>query len=205
MIRAGKLQIPDGDTYFTRVFTRTGDRFQYELLRAAMSLCREKRVAVDVGAHVGSWARALEQHFEAVLAFEPEPANFRCLRANTTRTLAFNVALGDAPGEAGIAKHGANSGCWNLTPGNDIRIETLDSFNLEALDLLKLDVEGYEGRVLTGALETIRRCLPVIVFEDNGLGPNLFGAQWVDPKPVLRELGYRQRLRLAKDEIWLSR
>ena len=46
-----------------------------------------------------------------------------------------------------------------------IKLRTLDSFNLDKLDFLKIDVEGYEENVLQGGMNTIRRFLPIIILE----------------------------------------
>lgn len=204
MIAAGKLMIPEGDAYFERIFARTGDRFQQALFDAALSFTPGRHCAVDAGAHVGSWTRQLCTKFEDVVAFEPHPMNFACLQENT-RGLdlsRFNCALGEVDGEVDMVKHANNSGCWRVIQGAGIRIVPLDSFKLENVDLIKIDVEGFEGAVILGGASTIYECKPTIVFEDNGLGPKLYGDHWVNPKQALKELGYRFRTRINKDEIW---
>lgn len=45
------------------------------------------------------------------------------------------------------------------------KTRTLDSFNLVVVDLLKIDTQGCDVRVLKGATETVKRCRPVICFE----------------------------------------
>jgi len=46
-----------------------------------------------------------------------------------------------------------------------IPLKTLDSFNFNNVDLIKIDVEGFEEEILAGAMETIIRNKPVIVVE----------------------------------------
>jgi hypothetical protein len=46
-----------------------------------------------------------------------------------------------------------------------INIVTIDDLKLEALDLLKIDVETMEPQVLRGAAETIKKYRPIIMFE----------------------------------------
>ena len=46
---------------------------------------------------------------------------------------------------------------------------TIDSLNQNP-DLIHLDIEGYEGFALEGAVETIKRSKPMIVLETNNLG-----------------------------------
>ncbi len=46
-----------------------------------------------------------------------------------------------------------------------VKVETLDSYALTSVCLIKIDVEGSELDVLMGAVETIRRCRPRLLFE----------------------------------------
>jgi len=43
---------------------------------------------------------------------------------------------------------------------------TLDSLELEIVDYVKIDCEGYENQILLGAQQTLQRCRPRIVIED---------------------------------------
>lgn len=204
MVRAGSLMIPGGDPYFARVFAQSGDRFDFESLRALMRAAGSRRTcAVDVGAHVGSWTRYFAQHFETVLAFEPNPENFRCLRANAPADV-FTIpcALGAGEERMGLARHGTNSGCWHLTDGDGVQVRSLDSFDLEACDVLKIDVEGYEGAVVQGAHETILAHRPAILIECNGLAERHYGQRIPDAQRLLRELGYRLVDQVNKDQVW---
>ena len=182
-----------------------GETAQCELMREALRYCRLKRCAVDVGAHIGLWTRNLASRFEKVVAFEPVLENFECLQRNAflPNVVAVNAALGALEQDCNMRMpEKGNSGCWHVAMGFETRMETLDAHGLSDVDLIKLDVEGYEGAVIRGAYETIRASQPVIVFEENGLGPRYFGAQWSDPKPILLSLGYTRRLRWYRDQIW---
>ena len=44
---------------------------------------------------------------------------------------------------------------------------TLDSYPLNQLDWLKIDVEGCEDRVLRGAADTLKRCKPTVIVESH--------------------------------------
>lgn len=209
MIQAGAMKIPEGDDYFSRVFTRTGDKFQEDLFQAALAVTPGRRIAIDIGAHVGSWTRMLAEHFREVNAFEPHDENYACLVANTQGLAAFvarfNVALGNVQGYCDMAQHrSGNSGCWRVIPGGSVRATTLDAFGMRNVDLIKIDVEGFEGAVIQGGVETIKASRPTIVFEDNALGLKLYGDAWVDPKTILSALGYRAHQRINKDEIWCA-
>ena len=61
-----------------------------------------------------------------------------------------------------------NTGHTHVDPssaGGNTTIVRLDSLNLQNVDYIKIDCEGFEYRVLQGAIETIKRCRPVVVIE----------------------------------------
>ena len=47
----------------------------------------------------------------------------------------------------------------------DVPVATLDSFDLEAVDMIKIDCEGFELQVLKGAVETLKRWRPALIVE----------------------------------------
>jgi FkbM family methyltransferase len=67
-----------------------------------------------------------------------------------------------------------------------VRAVTIDSLNLESCCLVKLDVEGAEDLVLQGAIETIRRCSPILYCECNSLAQ---GLRTLDVKTFLARPG----------------
>jgi hypothetical protein len=61
-----------------------------------------------------------------------------------------------------------NTGHTHVDPNSvngDTQITKLDSLNIDNVDYIKIDCEGYEYRVLRGAEGTIKRCRPVVVIE----------------------------------------
>ena len=82
------IWLPDGEKHFPDWMTKNGEivdgrgTYQIRKLRAAMEHCRQFRVAVDVGAHVGLWSMQLLKRFARLHAFEPV-AEFRaCYERN---------------------------------------------------------------------------------------------------------------------------
>lgn len=203
MRQSAGIYLPSWDKWFDRELRRVRGRFQHGLYYEALGMTTGRALAVDVGGHVGILSRLMAMDFTSVASFEPVPENIECFRRNVTapNVKLHEMALGRAPGFVSIRNHNENSGCWRADVGDSIELRTLDSFILSP-DLLKLDVEGYEGEVLLGAKETLARSAPVVIFEDNGLGEKFYGTDWVDPKSVLTEAGYRFRKRIERDEIW---
>jgi FkbM family methyltransferase len=184
-----------------------GAEAQWSLIERAIRQVKHRRTALDVGAHIGLTALVLAERFTTVHAFEPVRENFNCLVDNLgskEHVHLYNTALGAENGkkyEMRLPEKG-NSGCWFLEDTGRRETRTLDSFGFDSVDFIKLDVEGSEGFVLAGAVRLLKRCLPTILFEDNGLGQKYYGAAWVDPKDILEPLGYRWVTRISKNDVW---
>ncbi len=150
------------------------------ILRLARAVLPPDGVFLDIGANVGLHTLAVARHLAgggAVIAFEPHPVNHRLLLHNIQQNhlrhvIAENLGLAEAPATlTGAAS--ANGGNWSLASRGEHRFEVklvrLDDYlqanPLPRLDLMKIDVEGAEVRVLRGARKTLERFRPLIVFE----------------------------------------
>jgi FkbM family methyltransferase len=125
-------------------------------------------VFVDVGANVGTYALALARQVGAggkVIAVEPHPVTHARLAFNRaasgfTQVMLVAAAAGPADGELMIETDGDNLGASHIvsgkSSGNAIRVPSLrllrilDDAKVSHVDALKIDVEGFEDRVLTG-------------------------------------------------------
>mmetsp|Transcript_38406 Transcript_38406/g.80799 ORF Transcript_38406/g.80799 Transcript_38406/m.80799 type:complete len:315 (-) Transcript_38406:451-1395(-) len=95
--------------------------------------------------------------------------------------------------------------------GTFVNSTTIDSFNLESVSLLHLDVEGHEGQVLVGARETIEKFRPIIITEGFYIWPNPKDTNDQHVLAVLTELGYNSATEIpeycgikanARNRIW---
>ncbi len=125
-------------------------------------------VFVDVGANVGTYALALARHVGAdgkVIAIEPHPVTharlkFNCEASGARQVRLVAAAAGPADGELLIATDGDNLGASHIVTGQPagnahrvpaLRLQRiLDEAGVSKIDALKIDVEGFEDRVLTG-------------------------------------------------------
>lgn len=150
------------------------------IVRLARAMLPRDGVFIDVGANVGIHTMAIAQHVSqggAVVAFEPHPVNHRLLVQNLEQNHLRHVAaenLGLAEAATTLTGTGrVDGGNWSLASQGEYRFEVrlvrLDDYlrdqPLPRLDLMKIDVEGAELRVLRGARKTIKRFHPLIVFE----------------------------------------
>ena len=143
------------------------------LLQKSLTTLRDL-VFIDVGAKEGLWTLKLARRCREVHAFEPNPATFLLLKRNTRKHKNLHLhqcALGAKKVFGNLLIH-ERSGFNSLvlkrpdhTGTIQVPIRTLDSFNFECVNLVKIDTEGYEIPVLRGAEETIERCKPQLYIE----------------------------------------
>jgi FkbM family methyltransferase len=119
---------------------------------------------IDVGANVGTYAVALAKHVGPtgrVVAIEPHPVSNARLAFNAEASQLKNLTLikaaaGDIDGELMIETDGGNLGASHIcsTSGFKVPAHTLLTIlrntGITQVNALKIDVEGYEDRVLTG-------------------------------------------------------
>ena len=169
-------------------------------------LVKEKRVAIQAGGAMGMFPKRMAQVFDVVYTFEPTTESFNCLAFNCpeANVIPFHAALGKEPGfvRSGTAKNEEGNLGANCIVGEGLVPTILiDNLGFDVCDLLMLDIEGYELFALQGAIETIRRCHPVIVLEDKGCSDwNNFGYQrGVVAKYLEEEAGYTAHSRIHGD------
>jgi len=92
-------------------------------------------------------------------------------------------------------------GSHKVTSGLTVLMTSVDALNLTDLDLLQLDIEGYEWHALMGARETIARCRPVIQVELREALLNRYGHPEADVRGVLTELGYKEVSRQQGSDV----
>lgn len=132
-----------------------------------------KRTFIDVGANVGIWSRPLSKKFQKVVAYEPALHNLECLKLNVNQKVDIrDYAVADFVGEADFHQGQKNCGDSKLSrPGKkgnySVSVKKLDDEQLKEVDLIKIDVQGWELEVLRGGIELIRQNQPWIIFEVN--------------------------------------
>ena len=134
------------------------------------------RTCIQAGGNVGVYAQWLARKFQTVITAEPDPENWACLQRNVIapNVVAHHAALGDGHGCVETfrpASEATNYGATMVRPAQTgVPVRIIDDMQLESLDFLMLDVEGYELAALRGAMQTLIRCRPVISVEMKGLG-----------------------------------
>jgi FkbM family methyltransferase len=143
----------------------------YELIKVNLpgdSIC------VDVGAHYGFWSLKMSSRCKLIIALEPVPGNFVVLynsiiASNAKNLLPFMLAAGEARGVGTIVKlRGATDGMYTMQERlgeiqekyviRVIDLDTLlDKLSIQRINLIKIDVEGFEEHVLKGLMKRIAK------------------------------------------------
>jgi len=167
---------PDYDDHFPRMLDKSlkNDgvlRYQWRARDAAINLSDKKRTCIDIGANVGLWSCDLVKSFDHVIAFEPVEEFRKCFTRNvlSTNYTMHPIALGRSESVIEMNIVQGNTGHSHIDPKSlgvgTIPLKTLDSFNYENIDMIKIDVEGFEEEILAGAMNTIKQNKPVLVIE----------------------------------------
>jgi FkbM family methyltransferase len=225
--QVGGVWLPAHETHMTEWMKKRNAyvdgrlTYQYHKLQAAMPHTRQRRVAVDVGAHVGFWSMHLAKWFNVLHAFEPMSLHRKCWEMNMAavadegrRKAVCNlhpVALGDRPGHAVMHTTQGSSGDTWVDPAADaaqhadaVPVATLDSMELRDVDFLKIDCEGFELFVLKGGIETLLRDRPCVVVEQKvrkDAFAQRYGLGNTDAVVLLQSLGAKVRQVWSGDYI----
>jgi FkbM family methyltransferase len=173
----------------------------------------------DVGAHVGRTVVKYRELFpqSLIYAFEPFKSSYEELKAvanSLPQVFSFNIALGDVAGEVTLnvnrstatnsllATDARAKETWN---GSDVTetvqsarvsVETLDAFIernplVRRIDVLKLDAQGSEMKILSGAENALRAGRVRMVYMEIIVRPTYIGQTlWTDYFEWLREVGF---------------
>jgi FkbM family methyltransferase len=165
-------------------------------------------VAFDVGANFGYYSITLASRMRGqgrVFAFEPCRTTYQRLRTNITlnhleSTIStIPCGLSNSPGVAYLEQvEDGNSGATAVSAqatGEAIELDTVDHFcdvnEIDHIDIMKIDVEGSELRVLEGAKAMLSRHQPRIMIEINSSALVAAGASVEQLEDLLRGLGYQ--------------
>jgi FkbM family methyltransferase len=171
-------------THFPRLWLERELRFRHDHFERELWLvpifCDKEKVAIDIGANMGTYCYYMAKYSKSVIAFEPNKDLWTHLR----RVLGTHVqleaaALSRNSATATLRVDNHNTGVATIEDKNDlscvadrsvvasrtVETKTLDSFQFSNISMIKIDVEGHEEAVIEGAQETIKRNRPAFIIE----------------------------------------
>ena len=162
--------------------------FENGLIEWCKQFCRKDQNILDIGAHSGTYTISLANYSKHVYAFEPQKMTFYSLcgsvaLSNITNVSCINYGLGSTEQvgkqQLNIVSLDGGGSSLHINDNNNVQTEeievrTLDSFNIDNIGFIKIDVEENEFQTLLGSQNTlIKSNYPKILFEMNKECPRL--------------------------------
>jgi FkbM family methyltransferase len=186
--RYGKMRIIEADNVVSHSLALYGE-WAMDELSLLEQIITQGMCVLDIGAFIGTHTLAFSEFVGqqgSVYSFEPRKEIFAVLSENISinnlkNVTALNMGLAEKEQMLNLRSldisDGINFGGLALDEHvsslNDntyqVHVSTIDSLDIAKIDVLKLDVEGMERKVLDGAIKTILRDRPVIFCECNSL------------------------------------
>jgi FkbM family methyltransferase len=186
---------------------------EIEIIRNLVN--KESSITIDLGANVGIFTKVLAECSKHVFAFEPDPFNFSQLKENMksySNVTLYNAAVSNVNGTDTLHRSMINNGmhrlyssklCWgNKVQVKTVKVEDIIPENIKKIDLIKMDVEGFEYFALLGMKNLIKRDKPTIISEFH---PDSILESGADPQQIFelmtKEFGYNYPKHCINGEI----
>lgn len=178
-INLAKFYVPNYPTDLIQSeIVDNGTFFEIDLLKELQPYIKKNAVILDIGANIGNhsvyWA--VKTDAKRIYSFEPVKDFFKILQKNVeinnlnNKIKIFNIGLSDKKINGSISFYDrTNIGGTHVKqdPNGNLLLDKLDNIKIEenAVDFVKIDVEGHELKVLQGARETLLKYRPTIFIE----------------------------------------
>lgn len=193
----GKMIYKHNDIAFVRELLK-GKIYEQDLIESVLkNIVKNSKLILDIGAHCGSHSIIYSKiNPDAIIhSFEPQEDMFKILNMNINinnikNIKTYNIALGNKKCAANMGNIVLNaSKNYNYTTlsdnnndfinlgglqignsGEKIFIDKLDNLCFEhRIDFIKMDVESFESFVIDGGINIIKKDMPIIFYENNGI------------------------------------
>jgi FkbM family methyltransferase len=191
--------------FLAMTFTlKNGNKDNLSLRISAWGQSQNKkfRTVLDIGAWCGTWSKAIEPYAKTVVAYEPDKTHFACLERNCTQNCKpMNLAVGSTVKNISLTEDDFTQ-AKRVNDDGDIPMVTIDNMDHGDIDLIKIDVEGYEMEVLRGG----RLKLPLVKYIMIELNNNTkkYGSSNLDVEKYLKELGFKVLMEHWPDKIFYN-
>ena len=195
--------VPSNDVHIKE--WKSGKPFtQNKCLTAFVEHCKTKNLKfnhiLDIGAWVGTWSLTMNEFCGRVVAFEPDKVHYECLVKNVPEDIeTHQLAIGSEQKMISLSEDDFTQSKRVIGEGT-IPMVTIDSLGLEDIDLIKIDVEGYEMEVLKGAEETLKG-VKYIMIELNS-NTKKYGSSNSKIEKHLKSLGFKSLIKQWPDQVF---
>jgi FkbM family methyltransferase len=186
----GVLNTSWGRSTFETFYFSYKNHYEAKSIALLQHWVKPNTTVIDVGANIGFFTLQFAQWVTGkgkVIALEPEAVNYARLQRKLTRAKlrdiveVINAAVADVTGEALLELNPLHPGDHKLSKqGVPVTVTTIDALLSERdypeISFIKIDVQGAEQLVLSGATETIARFQPTLFVEISDCGLRSYGS-----------------------------
>ena len=158
------------------------DKKNIEIMRSILS-CIDQPVLLDIGANIGNHTVALASYCSGIFAYEPQKEVYSILKKNIinnklSNVTALNYGISDIDDQLKlyintVGNNGGTSFCRNLKSDRhevqiaEVRVgdDVIRDLGIKSVDFIKIDVEGFEAKVISGLKNTIKNHRPFVALE----------------------------------------
>ena len=171
-----------------------------KFIKYCESQTKKMKTVIDVGAWCGTWSKAIEPFAKKVIAFEPDKTHFECLQRNCTINCTPRMeAVGSQLQEVSLTEDDFTQAKRVDKEGN-IRMTTIDSIECTDVDMIKIDVEGYEMEVLKGATKTLETVKYLMIELNNNT--KKYGSSNREVEKHIESLGFKVLIEHWPDKVF---
>jgi|TARA_B100001971_G_C18120128_1_gene498969 FkbM family methyltransferase len=211
------LWLPSDDAQIEQWRKKGAPHMQDKCLKSFVQYCNSQnkkfKTVLDVGAWCGTWSKAIQPYCKRVIAFEPNKTTFECLQKNLNpfnHVTCNRLAIGDKLCNVSLTQESATQ---NTRVGKessniqDVQMFNIDYWNYDDVDMIKIDVEGYEMRVLEGANKTLtfndenQSNVQYIMVELNN-NTKKYGSSNLEIEEYIKNLGFKILIKTWPDIVY---
>tara|TARA_B100000315_G_scaffold244965_1_gene270274 strand:- start:290 stop:958 length:669 start_codon:yes stop_codon:yes gene_type:complete len=211
------LWLPSDDAQIEQWRKKGAPHMQDKCLKSFVQYCNSQnkkfKTVLDVGAWCGTWSKAIQPYCKRVIAFEPNKTTFECLQKNLNpfnHVTCNRLAIGDKLCNVSLTQESATQ---NTRVGKessniqDVQMFNIDYWNYDDVDMIKIDVEGYEMRVLEGAYKTLtfndenQSNVQYIMVELNN-NTKKYGSSNLEVEKYIKNLGFKILIKIWPDIVF---
>ena len=199
--------IPSNDEQIEKWRKEGHPHMQDRCLNRLLTHCKVRNIKfktiLDIGAWCGTWSLAMQKYAENIFCYEPNKTHFACLEKNLapfSNISLYNCAIGNEEGFVKLTEETATQNTRVIQEKGDTKICTIDSLNLDNIDLIKIAVEGFEMEVLKGATETIKNVQYIMIELNNNT--KRYGSSNLEIEKYLPKLGFRTLIKIWPDVVY---
>lgn len=209
IIEGSKMYLDPSDENGVSASLLLEGSYEKEETQLIKGLLKRDMVFVDIGANIGYYSLLASKSCKVIYSFEPDPRNFLMLMKNIrlnnyTNIYLFNKAVLDNNNPISFYMDSKNFGGSSFAEtnpeevGGKISIKPIrldDIFIDSKIDLIKIDVQGAEERVIKGAINTIKNNPNIkIIMEFCPYGIRQVGDNPENLLNLLDELGFSMKV-----------